>query len=65
LIRATGAGVFVAPDDIDGIARELEAMRDRFRAGKLDPMALSPDWRERVSRRARVQELADLLGTIA
>jgi len=65
LIRATGAGVVVAPDDVDGIARELQAMRDRWRAGKLDPVALSPDWRERVSRRARVQELADLLGTIA
>ena len=65
LIRASHAGVVVAPDDVDGIARELEAMRDRWRAGKLDPVTLSPDWRERVSRRARVQELADLLGTIA
>jgi glycosyltransferase involved in cell wall biosynthesis len=65
LIRETGAGVVVAPDDIDGMARELEALRDRWRAGKLEPVALSPEWRKQVSRRARVQELADLLGTLA
>src|SRR5262249_26242029 len=32
LIRSTGAGVVVAPDDVDGIERELAAMRDRWRA---------------------------------
>ena len=36
LIRETGAGVVVAPDDIDGIERELRALRDRWRAGALD-----------------------------
>ena len=61
LLRETGAGVVVAPDDVDGIARELEAMRDRWRAGKLEPVRLSDEWRERVSRRARAQELVDLL----
>jgi hypothetical protein len=65
LLRDTGAGVVVAPDDIDGIARELTAMRDRWRAGELDGTGLSDDWHRRLSRRARVEELADLLERIA
>jgi glycosyltransferase involved in cell wall biosynthesis len=65
LIRASGAGVVVAPDDVDGIERELSAMRDRWRAGALEPVTLSDQWRDRVSRRSRVQELADLLQRIA
>jgi hypothetical protein len=40
-------------------------MRDRWRAGKLEPVALSDELRARLSRRARVQELADLLQQIA
>jgi glycosyltransferase involved in cell wall biosynthesis len=65
LLRETGVGVIVAPDDIDGIARELEAMRDRWRAGKLEPVQLSDEWKEKLSRRARVQDLADLLHRVA
>ena len=61
LLRDTGAGVVVAPDDIDGIARELTALRDRWRAGELGSPGLSDEWRRKVSRSARVQELADLL----
>jgi glycosyltransferase involved in cell wall biosynthesis len=61
LLRETGAGVVVAPDDIDGIERELTAMRDRWRAGTLEAPDLSDEWRDKVSRRTRVQELADLL----
>ena len=55
LIRETGAGVVVAPDDIDGIERELRAMRDRWRAGELEPRRRStPEWRTRLDRRTRV-----------
>jgi glycosyltransferase involved in cell wall biosynthesis len=61
LIRETGAGVVVAPDDIDGLERELAAMRDRFVAGTLEPPVLSDEWRTRLSRHTRVEELADLL----
>jgi glycosyltransferase involved in cell wall biosynthesis len=64
LLRETGVGVVVAPDDIDGIARELEAMRDRWRAGTLEPVQLSDEWKQKLSRRARVQDLADLLNRI-
>jgi glycosyltransferase involved in cell wall biosynthesis len=64
LIRDTGAGVVVAPDDIDGMERELAAMRDRWRAGKLDGSPLSDEWREQLDRRTRVQELADLMHSL-
>jgi glycosyltransferase involved in cell wall biosynthesis len=65
LIRSTGAGAVVAPDDVDGMERELTAMRDRWRAGELEPVTLSDEWHHRVSRQSRVQELADLLQRIA
>jgi glycosyltransferase involved in cell wall biosynthesis len=64
LLRETGVGTIVAPDDVDGIARELTAMRDRWRDGTFDGNVLSADWRAKLSRRARVQELADLLHTL-
>src|SRR5204862_3560109 len=35
LIRDTGAGVVVAPDDVDGMERELRALRDAWQAGAL------------------------------
>ena len=61
LIRDTGAGVVVAPDDVDGIVAALRDLHDRWRGGGLDEAPLPPEWKERVSRRARVQELADVL----
>jgi glycosyltransferase involved in cell wall biosynthesis len=64
LIRETGAGVVVAPDDIDGIERALTELRDRWRAGTLEPVELSPEWRRKVDRRTRVQELADLVHSL-
>jgi glycosyltransferase involved in cell wall biosynthesis len=64
LIRDTGAGVVVAPDDIEGMERELAAMRDLWRAGGLDGSPLSDDWRDRLDRRTRVQELAELMHSL-
>jgi glycosyltransferase involved in cell wall biosynthesis len=61
LLRETGAGVVVAPEDVDGIAHELAALRDRWRAGALEAPSLSREWRAKVSRRTRVEELAELL----
>jgi glycosyltransferase involved in cell wall biosynthesis len=65
LLADTGAGVVVAPDDVDGIARELGALRDAWQAGALDGTPLSDEWRRRLSRRARVEELAELLERVA
>jgi glycosyltransferase involved in cell wall biosynthesis len=64
LLRETGLAVVVAPDDIDGMERELTAMRDRWRAGTLETTTLSEEWRTRLDRRTRVQEFADLLHTL-
>jgi len=53
-------------------ARAIPAIRDalvelhgRWRAGSLDGTPLSPEWRERLSRAARVEELAELLESLA
>jgi glycosyltransferase involved in cell wall biosynthesis len=60
LVRETGAGVVVAPDDVDGLREALVRLEADWRAGRLNGTPLSPDARERLSRRARVQELAAL-----
>ncbi len=39
-------------------------MRDRWREGKLEPVELGDEWRTKLDRRTRVQELADLLHTL-
>jgi hypothetical protein len=64
LIRETGAGIVAAPDDLDAIAAGLEQLHGRWAAGSLDAPPLSDEWRDRLSRRARVQDLADLLWSL-
>jgi glycosyltransferase involved in cell wall biosynthesis len=61
LIREVDAGVVVAPDDVEGIARALGELAARFADGGLPDVVLSSEWRDRLSRRARVEETADLL----
>jgi glycosyltransferase involved in cell wall biosynthesis len=61
LIRNANAGVVVAPEDVEGIAAALRDLHGRWREGLLEDAPLAPEWKARVSRRARVQELADLL----
>ena len=65
LIRETGAGVVVAPDDVDGIRDALAGLYTRFTNGGLPAVELSEDDRRRLSRQARVEETADLLREIA
>jgi glycosyltransferase involved in cell wall biosynthesis len=65
LIRNANAGIVVAPDDVDGIAAALRELHTRWRSGGLEEAPLAPEWKTRVSRRARVQELADLLERLA
>ncbi len=64
LIRDTGAGVVVAPDDVPGIRDALLELHARWRAGKLDGTPLTPDRKEKLSRAARVEDLADLLRSL-
>jgi glycosyltransferase involved in cell wall biosynthesis len=61
LIRATGTGVVAPPDDVPALAAALEDLVRRWRAGTLDGTALAPADRVRLSRAARVEELAALL----
>ena len=64
LVRETGAGVVVAPDDVDGLAHALGDLERRWRAGQLDGTPLAPEVRARLSRRARVERLAELLRSV-
>lgn len=65
LIRDAGAGVVVAPEDVEGIKAALHDLHTRWRDGALDAPPLSEEWRRRVSRRTRVEELAELLERLA
>jgi glycosyltransferase involved in cell wall biosynthesis len=65
LVRDTGAGVVAGPDDVAAIRDSLVSLHDRWRAGTLDGVALAPEWRDRLSRASRVEELADLLESLA
>jgi glycosyltransferase involved in cell wall biosynthesis len=61
LVRETGAGVVVAPDDVDGMRDALVAMHAQFANGGLPAVELSARDEERLSRRARVEEMAALV----
>jgi glycosyltransferase involved in cell wall biosynthesis len=65
LIRNTGAGILVDPDDIGGMAQALRDLHGKWRDGTLDAVRLSPEWRRTVSRRARVEDLARVLERLA
>jgi glycosyltransferase involved in cell wall biosynthesis len=61
LIRDTGAGVVAPPEDVDAIRASLVDLHERWRQGALDAPPLSQEWRGKLSRGARVEELAELL----
>jgi glycosyltransferase involved in cell wall biosynthesis len=64
LIRDTNAGIVAGPDDVAGIREALLDLHARWRDGRLDGTPLSPEWREKLSRAARVEDLADVLRTL-
>ncbi|MEP6893435.1 MAG: hypothetical protein ABI927_06600, partial [Gaiellaceae bacterium] len=64
LIRETGAGIVAAPDDVEGLATALRELHERFTAGGLPDVELQDSVRSRLSRRARVEETAELLGSL-
>ena len=61
LICATGAGVVASPDDPTAIREALEELHARWRDGGLPDIQLSDEWRDRLSRRTRVEEMAAVL----
>jgi glycosyltransferase involved in cell wall biosynthesis len=65
LIRETGAGVVVAPDDVDGIRTALAGLESDWREGRLNGTPLSDEWRRRLSRRTRTEEYAEFLREVA
>jgi glycosyltransferase involved in cell wall biosynthesis len=64
LVRDTGAGVVVASDDVDAMREALLDLHRRWKAGSLDGTSLSAEWRTRLSRGRRVEELADVLRSV-
>ena len=65
LLRETGAGIVVPSDDVDAIRAALADLHRRWKAGSLDGAPLSDEWRSRLSRGGRVEELADVLRSVA
>jgi glycosyltransferase involved in cell wall biosynthesis len=64
LIDDAGAGVVVAPDDVEAIRAALVELHGRWRRGSLDGTPLSDEWRERLGRGRRVEQLAELLRSL-
>ena len=64
LVRETGAGIVVAPDDEKAIREALLGLHARWRAGQLRNGYLTEEQRSRLSRRTRVEELAELLWSL-
>ena len=65
LVRDTGAGLVAPPEDVPAIRDAIIELHARWRAGKLDGTPLSSEWREQLSRATRVEELAELLESLA
>ena len=65
LVRDTGAGVVAAPEDVDGIRAAFVELHAQWRDGRLDGTPLSEEWRDKLSRATRVEELAELLKGLA
>ena len=64
LVRETGAGIVVAPDDEKAIREALVGLHARWKAGRLGNGYLTADDRRRLSRETRVEELAELLWSL-
>ena len=65
LIRETGAGVVAAPDDVDALREALAELDRRFSSGGLPDVTLPEEWRRRLARETRVEEMAELLRSLA
>jgi glycosyltransferase involved in cell wall biosynthesis len=65
LIREVGAGPVVAPDDVQGIGRALVELHARHSDGGLPDVVLDDGWRHRLSRRTRVEEMLELMTSVA
>lgn len=64
LIRDTGSGIVVDPDDTAAICAALRTLHARWLEGDIE-VSLTSEWRDRLSRTRRVAELADFLRLLA
>ncbi|MFN8224487.1 MAG: glycosyltransferase family 4 protein [Gaiellales bacterium] len=65
LLRETGAGLVVPPDDPEAIAAGLAELHARWLENDLPDVDLAREWHDRLSRRTRVEETAEVLrGTL-
>jgi glycosyltransferase involved in cell wall biosynthesis len=64
LIEEIGAGLVAPPEDVPAIRDALLELHGRWKRDELGWTLLPPDVRDRISRRTRVEELADLLREI-
>jgi glycosyltransferase involved in cell wall biosynthesis len=65
LIRSTGAGLVVPPDDVDALRDAVLSLERRWQVGELDDVQLTREVRAGVSRRARAGELAHVVRGLA
>jgi len=65
LIREIGAGVVAPPEDVPAIRDAIVDLHGRWRRGELGWTLLPPDVRDRISRHARVAELAELVRDVS
>ncbi len=65
LIRELEAGVVVAPGDERAIGEALRELIRRWRDGRLGDVAVPEELREKIDRRARVREFAELIEKLA
>jgi hypothetical protein len=61
LLRDTGSAWIADPGDESRILAALGFAADAWLGGRLEERRLSAEWRERLDRRTRARELADLL----
>jgi glycosyltransferase involved in cell wall biosynthesis len=64
LIRETGAGVVAPPDDVEALEQALAELVHRFQNGGLPATTIPAPVRHRLSRRARAEELAELVRSL-
>src|SRR5437016_4712507 len=64
LIEETGAGVVAQAEDVDALRDAIVGLHAKWKQGDLGWTLLPPDVRDRLSRRARVEQLATLLHEI-
>jgi glycosyltransferase involved in cell wall biosynthesis len=65
LLRSTGLARIADPDDVAAIRAQLEELVGAWRAGELGDRVLPDDLRERLDRRTRAFEMADVLRSVA